>query len=263
MMPAKHIQSRDNPGFKQLLALYTQTREQRRQGLALLDGIHLITSYRDKIGLPRQLVVAESALEHAEIKPLCASLKAVDTWVVKDSLLRQLSETRQPAGILALIDIPQPSAHIATPTQSVVVLDAIQDAGNVGTLLRSAAAAGIRHAVLGQGCAGAWSARVLRAAQGAHFDLCLAEQVDLLAWLQDYPGFSVAASAHATTSLYALDLRRPIAWVFGNEGQGIAPALEALVRQRIRIPLAPGAESLNVAAAAAVCLFEQVRQLQL
>jgi TrmH family RNA methyltransferase len=140
------------------------------------------------------------------------------------------------------------------------LLDAVQDAGNVGTLLRTAAAAGVRDVLLGPGCAGVWTPRVLRAAQGAHFGLRIREQVDLADFLENYPGNSVATVARAGQSLYALDLKSPAAWLFGNEGSGLAPALIAAARTRATIPLAAGTESLNVAAAAAICLFEMRRQ---
>ena len=136
----------------------------------------------------------------------------------------------------------------------------MQDAGNVGTLLRTAAAAGVRDVLLGTGCAGAWTPRVLRAAQGAHFVLAIHEQVDLATFLHSYPGNSVATVARDGASLYALDLTRPTAWLVGNEGAGLAPELIAAAQTRATIPLSAGSESLNVAAAAAVCLFEMRRQ---
>lgn len=254
----KRISSRDNPGFKALKALVAGTREQRRQGLVLLDGIHPVSAYLDKVGLPRQLIVSEHGLTQAEIHALVERAAGVDILLLGDALFRSLSDMATPVGILGLIDIPvPPSAGIRG---SCVMLDAVQDAGNVGSILRSAAAAGVGDVVLGKGCAGAWSSRVLRAAQGAHFDLHIHEQVDLASFMQAYAGTTVAAVAHGGESLYRLDLSGDVAWLFGNEGNGIAPELEAAVRKRACIPMASGSESLNVAAAAAVCLFEQVRQ---
>ena len=143
-----------------------------------------------------------------------------------------------------------------------VVLDAIQDAGNVGTLLRTAAAAGVRHVILGQGCAGAWTPRVLRAGQGAHFVLSVHEDADLADFMADYEGTTVVTCLDGALSLYDARWQGPVAWVFGAEGQGVRRELIDIARLRVRIPMPGQVESLNVAAAAAVCLFEGVRRSQ-
>jgi TrmH family RNA methyltransferase len=178
--------------------------------------------------------------------------------MLRDSLFRELSGVATPAGIAAVIAIP--TATGAVPAGDCVFLDAIQDAGNVGSILRSAAAADIREVYLGVGCASAWSPRVLRAGQGAHFDLQIHERCDLAALLGAYRGMSVAAVAAAGQTLFQVELGSPVAWVFGNEGNGISGAVLAATRHRVSIPMAQGSESLNVAAAAAICLFEGVRQ---
>jgi TrmH family RNA methyltransferase len=177
---------------------------------------------------------------------------------LRDSLFRDISGLTTPAGILAVIAIPDEIQE--PPLRTCVLLDAIQDAGNVGSILRSAAAAGISDVLLGEGCAGVWTPRVLRAAQGAHFDLCVRERCDLASVVSDFPGITIAAVAAGGESLYAIALARPVAWIFGNEGSGVSPALIELANHRAMIPMAVGSESLNVAAAAAICLFESIRQ---
>ena len=142
-------------------------------------------------------------------------------------------------------------------------LDAVQDAGNVGAILRTAAAAGVADVLLGPGCAGVWTPRVLRAAQGAHFSLRLREGVELPTAVGAYPGASLAAMAGEGESIFDLNLSGDIAWIFGNEGSGIARPLADMATGRVTIPLARSTESLNVAAAAAVCLFEARRQQHL
>jgi TrmH family RNA methyltransferase len=141
-----------------------------------------------------------------------------------------------------------------------LLLDAVQDAGNVGAILRTAAAAGVRNVLLGPGCAGAWTPRVLRGGQGAHFSLAIREQVDLAAALAAGSAQSVATVARGGRNLYELDLRGPIHWLVGNEGAGLSAELVAVAQLHATIPLAAGTESLNVAAATAVCLFEANRQ---
>ncbi len=255
----KHIRSRDNPGFKRLRALADDAREQRRQGLSLLDGSHLVAAYRDKVGMPECLVLSERGSAQAEIIALQARFSGTESWLVSDSLFAELSGVATPSGILALIRIPA-APETWAGRASCVLLDALQDAGNVGSILRSAAAAGIRDVFLGKGCAGAWTPRVLRAAQGAHFDLAIREQADLVQVVENYSGSVIAATPHDAAPLYSLDLAGELAWLFGNEGAGLSPELLARARLRAAIPMAPGSESLNVAAAAAVCLFEEVRQ---
>ena len=256
----KRIASRANPRFKLLRSLAIDHREQRRQGLCLIEGSHLVTAYADKIGPPECLIVAESALAQAEVAALVERLGGVESLLLADALLASLSELKTPAGIMALVLIPGTRAATAA---SCLLLDAIQDAGNVGAILRSAAAAGIRDVHLGAGCAAVWMPRVLRAAQGAHFDLALSEQADLLQLAQGFPGRVVAATAGGGEDLFRLELTGPVAWLFGNEGSGVSSELLALATTRASIPMAAGSESLNVAAAAAVCMFEEVRQKRL
>lgn len=142
------------------------------------------------------------------------------------------------------------------------MLDAVQDSGNLGTLLRAAWATGVPDVLLTPGCAQAWSPKVLRAGQGAHFGLRIHEQCDVADLLRGYAGKIVATRLDTGRSLFALDLRGAVAWLFGNEGAGLSPAVSALATEAARIPMPGAAESLNVAMAATVCLFEQVRQRQ-
>jgi len=255
MSDQRYISSRHNPIFKALRALAD---DPRRQGRALLDGIHLVaTCFARGIGV-RQLLLSESGRQQPEIVALLRTAAEVDCVILRDSLFREISGVGTPTGIAAVMDIP-PAPEGELPGD-VVLLDAVQDAGNVGAILRTAAAAGVRDVVLGQGCAGAWTPRVLRAGQGAHFSLAIREQTDLAAALVVCAGTSVATVARDGVSLYDLDLTGPIVWLVGNEGAGLAPQLVAAARVRATIPLAGGTESLNVAAATAVCLFEASRQ---
>lgn len=254
----KHITSRDNPTFKSLRLLVEDAREQRARGQTLIDGLHLLSAYQQQGGVPLQILVAEGAQAHAPVQHLLALYPQTETLLLRDSLFRELSGVAAPTGIAALIAIPVPVPVSVDAT--CVMLDAVQDAGNVGSILRTAAAAGVKDVMLGQGCAGVWTPRVLRAAQGAHFSLNLHEQLDLPAMLARLDLPAVATVARDGQPLYALDLSAPVVWLFGNEGAGLAPALIAAARLHVTIPLAAQTESLNVAAAAAICLFEGVRQ---
>ncbi|WP_430434037.1 TrmH family RNA methyltransferase [Methyloversatilis sp.] len=253
----KHVQSRDNAQFKQLRKLATSSRARREAAETLIDGLHLFRSALDAGVRPKLAIVAERALDHAEVKAALAE-QGEAVLLLADALFDELSPTDTPTGLLGLIDIP---AEAEAPiTGDCLVLDAVQDSGNLGTLLRAAWATGVRDVLLTTGCAQAWSPKVLRAGQGAHFSLRIREHCDVAAALAGYPGRIVATRLDARSSLYALDLRGPVAWLFGNEGAGLSPAVSALATDPAIIPMPGAAESLNVAMAATVCLFEQVRQ---
>ena len=207
-----------------------------------------------------EIVVAEGAVARPEIHRLLARCRAVPVYCLPDRLFAQVSPVDSPSGVMAVMALPANPAASA-PSGSAVVLDQVQDSGNLGTILRSAAGAGIGTALLTPGCAQAWSPRVLRAGMGAHFSLKIVEQADPAPALATFPGTVLATGLGAgCVFLYETDLRGPVAWLFGSEGLGLSAPVAALATGHVTIPLAPGVESLNVAAAAAICLFEQVRQ---
>jgi len=255
MSGMREIASRHNPAFKALRAV---AEDPRRQGRALLDGIHLVTACLEHGVQPRQMLVSEGAQNNPEVAELLRGASGAECLLLRDSLFREISGVSTPTGIAAVIDIP-----VAPPGAAmgdVLMLDAVQDAGNVGAILRTAAAAGVREVLLGQGCAGAWTSRVLRAGQGAHFSLSIREQVDLAGALIGGGQRSIATVARDGTPLYELDLATPVVWLVGNEGAGLSARLLTGATDRATIPLAAGTESLNVAAAVAICLFEARRQ---
>jgi TrmH family RNA methyltransferase len=166
---------------------------------------------------------------------------------------------QSPTGIVASVRTP-PSRAVDPEAALVLYLEDVQDPGNVGSLLRSAAAAGASDVVLSPRCAFAWSPKVLRAGMGAHFALNIVEGVEAADFLGAYRGGSVALDAAAARSLYDLDLRSPTAFLVGNEGAGLSGAAREAARARARIPMPGAMESLNAATAGAICLFEALRQ---
>ncbi len=257
----KALASRDNAFVKRLHALAHSARDRRKLDETVLDGAHLVESALAAGVALRALVVSESGLLREEHRRLLAAAPAeVPRYRLGDAVFAHISPVDSPSGLLATIAIP-PVASSELAGANLIVLDGVQDPGNLGSLLRTAAAAGIRHALLGDGCAHAWSPRALRAGMGAQFALSIEEGCELLGRLDAYPGRCLAtALRHDARPLYDLDLRGPVAWLFGAEGQGLSPALLARADRCVIIPMAAGIESLNVAAAAAVCLFEQMRQ---
>ena len=269
----KAITSRDNPFFKQLIKLEDSARQRRMAGLTLLDGVHLISAYNLALGPPKSLIVSESGCENEKIKSLLAELGAgadVDVVVLSDALFREVSPVKTPTGVMALISIP-PAATVPIREDGkderseafCVLLEAVQDPGNLGSILRSAAAAGASDVYLSDGCADAWSPKALRAAMGAHFLLRIHERSDLMEVARKFNGKVIATTLKAKRSLYQTRLTGPIAFVFGNEGMGLSEAVLQATSEQISIPMPGGTESLNAAAAAAVCFFERLRQMKM
>lgn len=260
----KTISSRDNPLYKELKKLATNAQSRRAAGKALLEGVHLCQVYLQHQGHPAYCIVSESGLSHHEVVPIVAQSEAqgVQCIVLPDALYHAISQVEAGLGLLFVIDVPQPVLPNDTNglQRSAVLLDGLQDPGNLGSLFRSAAAAGIQHVFCNSGTVHAWSPKVLRAGMGAHFLLKIVENVDLATLIPTLGVPVLATSSHATKSLYDMDLKSPVAWIFGHEGRGVASDLLALASDQIAIPHLGDMESLNVAASAAVCFFEQVRQ---
>lgn len=259
----KIISSRDNAQYKELKHLATSAHALRKAGRTLLDGVHLCETWLQLRGQPEQCIVSDSGLRHPEVVALVARLEAGHGRVLQlpDALYEPLSQVEHGVGIMFLVEMPRPAVPGAL-TANAVLLDNVQDPGNVGSILRSAAAAGIREVYCSPGTAFCWSPKVLRAAMGAHFVLELHENVALAPLLSDAKIATLATSGYAQQKLYDVELNRPVAWVFGHEGQGVSDELLSLARHKIVIPHLGQVESLNVAACAAVCFFEQVRQRQ-
>ena len=258
----KRIDSRENTSFKALRRLVESSRERKKTGLSLLDGPHLVGVYRDHVGLPEQLVVSAAGLQNQEILGILERTPSTDTVVLGNALFKEISPVMNPAGIVGVVKTPSPGP-VPAKLDTCIMLEDLQDPGNLGSILRSAAAAGIRQVLLSHKSVHAWSPRVLRAGMGAHFMLQVYEQVDLIATADAFAGSVIATRTDAKCSLFASDLTGTVAFLFGNEGAGISEALRRKARAEIAIPMPGNTESLNVAAAVAVCLFERVRQTTL
>jgi RNA methyltransferase, TrmH family len=253
------ITSTDNPRFRELVGLAESSRDRRQAGLALIDGLHLIESYRQRIGPPEQLVISSRGRHRPEVAVMLARLPNVPLLELSDPLFRRLSSVQTPTDILALIRIPDRQSAPDHP-EACVLLEDVQDPGNLGSILRSAAAAGIRRVHLSTQCADPWSPKVLRAGMGAHFHLECFAGVDLGGFAATFPGRLIATHLRARQSVFDVDLTGPIGLIFGNEGAGLSQALLDKAATVVAIPMPGQTESLNIAAAAAVCLFERVRQ---
>lgn len=224
----------------------------------MLEGPHLVEAWTRHRGEIACLIVAESAQQRSEIATLLER-SSFATVVVADPVMRTIAEASTPQGIAAEVRIPvhdAPLAHCA----SCVFLDGVQDAGNIGAILRSAAAFGLLDVVLGPGCADAWSPKVLRAAAGSHAVTRLRKTNDLGRAIEDFGGRVFWTTPRGGTLLADADLAGRTGWIFGSEGHGVAPDLARRAAGAVSIPVSDDAESLNVAAAAAICFHEFARR---
>jgi RNA methyltransferase, TrmH family len=236
------ITSRDNPRVRRWARLVEDSRFRRKERRAIVEGPHLV-------GLCNPVAVFASASAEAR------GLRRADAVVLSDKVFESIVEVESPQGVAAEIAIPEPGP-LSAPA---VFLEGIQDPGNVGTILRSAAAFGLRSAVLDRGCADPWSPKVLRAGMGAHFGLSIHAVTELREAMRAFPGRVLCAVPRGGVPLGRAELAGPLGWLFGAEGAGVSEALQELASGRISIPMAPGAESINVAAAAAICFHAACR----
>lgn len=255
----KSVNSRDNPAYKAMHRLVSKSSERKASGMSVLDGAHLVAAFLDSGRAPEAVMVNRAGAEDAEIIDLVRRSAPAPVMQLSDALFKSLSTVDSPTGIIASVLTP-PSRAVPADATLVLVLEDIQDPGNVGTLLRSAAAAGAGHVLLSPRCAFAWSPKVLRAAMGAHFALNILEGADLREFIGRYKGTVIALMGREGASLYDLDLRGPCAFVVGNEGAGISAEVAGSAKVRASIPTSGRVESLNAGVAGSVALFECMRQ---
>jgi TrmH family RNA methyltransferase len=255
------ITSDANAYYRHLQRLAAAPRACREAGRTLAEGIHLVECAASAEVSILTVVLSEAAAPEAKsVGNSVAASAGCRVIELSPRLYNTISPVEHGTGILAEIAITQHALPRALGADA-IYLDGVQDPGNAGALLRTAAAAGIRHVAASSGTTFLWSPKVLRAAMGAHFVLALYEDVPANHLAGAFAAERLAADAHATESLYAADWgTSPTVWLFGAEGAGLAGTTASLAQRRLRIPIDPGVESLNVAAAAAVCLFEQRRR---
>ena len=247
-VPVSHISSRDNVFIKDLRRLSQDSTAYRKQGRVWLEGDHLCRAALLRGLKPALAVFSESFWPLAPVEWTQAAIKNI---VVADALLPEISGLESPARMGFVLDLP--TAPMLQTGAASVILDRVQDAGNVGSILRSAAAFGFKQVIALKGTAALWSPKVLRAGMGAHFALQLVEGLEPEA-LADLTVPIVVTSSHGGSFLHQQPIPMPCAWAMGHEGQGVSEFLMARASLKVRIDQPGGEESLNVAAAAAICL---------
>ena len=247
-VPVTHVSSRDNALIKDLRRLSQDSTAYRKQGRVWLEGDHLCRAALQRGLKPALAVFSESFWPLAPVEWAQAAIKNI---VVSDVLLPEISGLESPARMGFVLELPV--VPLLQTGVASVILDRVQDAGNVGSILRSAAAFGFKQIIALKGTAALWSPKVLRAGMGAHFALQLVEGLEPDA-LADMAVPIVVTSSHEGRFLHQQQIPTPCAWAMGHEGQGVSAVLMALASLKVRIEQPGGEESLNVAAAAAICL---------
>lgn len=251
------IRSRQNPLAKLLLKLADSRRERQKARQTLLVGTHLVEAALTRNWPLAKLLLCEGMPEGPEISALLAR-SPVSAVMLERELFCAIEQTVSPTGLMALCQLPDTA--ITCTGGLVLLLEGVQDPGNVGAILRTAAAAGAAQVWLTPGCADVWSPKVLRAGMGAHFLLPVIERVDVDAALAGFAGPLAVTTLGNATPLFQSTLKGSLVLALGSEGGGVSKTLLDRADLRLHIPMADGIESLNVAAAAAICLYEHVRQ---
>lgn len=246
------ISSRDNARVKRWAKLLRDARARREEGKVIVEGPHLVAEALHAGIEPLALLVSESGLTRNEVQELIARRDCV---VLGDAAFRAIADAENPQGIAAEIAMPKIAAK-----GDCVFLEGVQDPSNVGAIVRSAAAFGVGEVVLDRACADAWSPRTLRAGMGGHFRLALRQVPDLGKALEGFDGSILCTVLTGGIPLQEAELNGRLGWIFGAEGRGISERLAGQATQRVSIPMKAGTESLNVAAAAAICLYEACRR---
>ncbi len=263
-MKIQTITSRDNALMKMVKRLaHTNTRYKEEERI-WIEGEHLCDAFLKAQHTTRlqleKVIMALSAKPYGMDLLEASSLKALmdkgcEVVVVPDLLFEHLSQLPSSGGIGFVLSLPT-QANAIEPAAHTLVLDRVQDAGNAGSMLRSAAAFGVSQVLALKGTAALWSPKVVRAAMGAHFSLRIMEDLNVSDIELRVP--MLATDVHAGQLLHELQavhsIPHPCAWIMGHEGQGVCASLLDKASTKVQIAQV-GQESLNVAAAAAICLY--------
>ncbi len=253
------ITSPHNPKLKLIRALQGRAKERREAGAFVVDGVRLVEDAVNSNWRFRFALFDETLSERGTLNVERLTLNGVDVEGVSASLMKSLSETETPQGILAVLELTQ--LPISNHLDFVLIPDQIRDPGNLGTLLRTAAAAGVQAVLLPPETTDAFAPKVLRAGMGAHFRL----PIHSMTW-GEIERFCESASQRIYLadmdgqSCWEVDLRQPVALVIGGEADGASESARKLANGKISIPMSENIESLNAGVAGSILMFEVVRQ---
>lgn len=253
------ITSVSNNKIKQIVKLAHSRAYRYELGLAVIYGRHLIEE-SIKYDLLDSVFISQAKNE--DYADILQNISDNNIYSVNDDVLSKINISDSATDIIGLIRIKSGKISDAVYENDCVILDNIQDPGNLGTILRSCAACGINNIILSKSCVDQYNIKVLRASQGIQFELNIIISADIAKFIDSYKYEVIATMPNAKESIYTHELYRPCAWLFGNEGNGISSPLLSCVTHQLSIPMPGIAESLNVAMASTICLFEMLRQRQ-
>ena len=256
----KKISSAQNPLVKKLVQLSEKQSFRNKQKMTIIEGAHLTAEWLKRFGAPDFCVISSSSKRSEEVEEIiqkCEELKT-ETIELEAKIYSKISPVIEGLGVLFVVKIPK--NQVVNFCEDSIILDRVQDPGNLGTILRSAVGFGVKQIICSKGTVSAWSPKVLRAGMGAHFQLEIFENEDLKGVIEKLKVPIFATSLQAEKSIYDENFTTKTAWIFGNEGAGVSLELLSKVKNQVIIPQVGEIESLNVAMAATVCLAEQARQ---
>jgi TrmH family RNA methyltransferase len=254
------ITSPHNPRLARVRALLEKRAQRQEEGLFVVEGVRLVEEALTAGLRPELVLVSEKLSERGRAAARDFSASGAEVLEVAPRLMEGLAGTETPQGILAVLALPRPA--LPPKLTFALICDNLRDPGNLGTLLRSAAAAGAGAVLLSPGTTDAYAPKVLRAGMGAHFRLPVLhmtwEEIRAACAARGLRVFVAEAAEGA--ACWDQDLRQPLALMVGSEAEGSTPEALALAGQPITIPMPGKSESLNAAVAASIILFEVVRQ---
>ena len=256
----KKITSAQNPLVKKLVQLSEKQSFRNKQKMTIIEGAHLTAEWLKCFGAPDFCVISSSSKRSEEVESIIQKCEELNTETIEleAKIYSKISPVIEGVGVLFVVKIPENQS--VDFCEDAIILDRVQDPGNLGTILRSAVGFGVKQIICSKGTVSAWSPKVLRAGMGAHFKLQIFENQDLSKAISKIETPIFATSLQAEKSIYDKNFTTKTAWIFGNEGAGVSLELLSKVKNQVIIPQVCQIESLNVAMAATVCLAEQARQ---
>lgn len=256
----KKISSAQNPLVKKLVQLSEKQSFRNKQKMTIIEGAHLTAEWLKRFGAPDFCVISSSSKRSEEVEAIIQKCEELNTEIIEleAKIYSKISPVIEGVGVLFVVKIPENQG--VDFCEDSIILDRVQDPGNLGTILRSAVGFGVKQIICSKGTVSAWSPKVLRAGMGAHFQLEIFENEDLKEVIENLKVPTFATSLKAQKTIYDEDFTVKTAWIFGNEGSGVSEEVLSKVEKKVIIPQIGEIESLNVAMAATVCLSEQSRQ---
>lgn len=251
------ITSNQNPKIKLVRALLGRPKERREAGAFVVEGVRLVEEAAKGDWRFEIVLYDETLSERGRLQIEGLRLKGVDVEEVSPSVMKSISETEAPQGILAVVEYLQ--LPIPQSPNFILIPDQVRDPGNLGTLLRSAAAAGVQAVLIPPETTDAFAPKVLRSGMGAHFRLPIQE----MSWSEiekAVAGMRVYVADMDGRSCWETDLRQPVALIIGSEAEGVSEFARKVANGKISIPMKGETESLNAGVAGSVLMFEVIRQ---